>query len=238
MNNSAQDQYRALMTASVSPAMGSPDRVSLAATGNGKAGDRRSTIEKRRPMGDGMQGKNAEVSGRVGDRDKDVAQRARSEASQVADTAKDRAHHVKDEAAAQARGLLDQAKTELRDKGRSQADQATQAIRRVGDQTDALAAGRPQDAGAVADYVRQAGDKARQVADRLEARGIDGVMNDVENVARRKPGAFLLGCVAAGFVAGRLIRSGAASSGASDGSPNGAGGPSGQSPMFEPPPVA
>src|SRR5438034_916285 len=83
---------------------------------------------------------------------------AKKEGSQMKDTAKDQARQVKDEAAAQARGLVDQAKTELRDQGKSQADHVAHAIRRVGDQADALAEGRPEDAGAVADYVRQAGD--------------------------------------------------------------------------------
>ena len=64
----------------------------------------------------------------------------RSEASHVADTAKDQARQVKDEFATQASGLVDQAKSELRDQGRTQADQVSNAIRRVSDQAGALAA--------------------------------------------------------------------------------------------------
>jgi hypothetical protein len=174
----------------------------------------------------------------TGQEGREVAQSAKAEASQVKDTATDQARQIKDEATRQARGLVDQAKTELRDQGRSQADQAVQAIRRVGDQADALAEGRPRDAGAVADYVRQAGGKAREVANRLDERGIDGVLNDVQDYARRKPGVFLLGCAAAGFVAGRLIRGSAASSSGSDGSPNGSGVPSTQPPSTYRPPAA
>ena len=187
-------------------------------------------------MGDGIRGKAGEVSGAAGEQGKEVAQRVESEASQVADAAKDQARQVKDEAAAQARGLVDQAKTELRDQGRSQADQAARAIRRVGDQADALAEGRPQDAGAVADYVRQAGERVHDVADRIDERGVDGLLNDVQNFARRKPGVFLAGCAAAGFVAGRLIRGGAAS-GSDDDSPNGSRQVS-ESPAMYAPPVA
>jgi gas vesicle protein len=161
--------------------------------------------------GDRSQGRN--VAGAASEQGKETAERAASEASQVADTAKDQARQVKDEVATQARGLVDQAKNELRDQGRSQADQVAQAIRRVSDQADALAAGRIDEAGNVAEYVRRAGGQVRQVADRLDQRGVDGVVDDVQNFARRRPGAFLLGCAAAGFVTGRLLRGGAASSG-------------------------
>jgi arylsulfatase A-like enzyme len=153
----------------------------------------------------------------AGQQGQETAERAASEASQVTDTAKDQARQVKDEVASQARGLVEQAKSELRDQGRSQADHVAHAIRRVSDQADALAAGRVDEAGNVADYVRRAGDQVGRVADHLEQRGVDGVVDDVQNFARRRPGAFLLGCATAGFVTGRLLRGGAAGSGGSDG---------------------
>jgi hypothetical protein len=165
-----------------------------------------------------------------------VAQRAASEASDVKDAAKDQARQVKDEAKTQARGLVHQAKHELRDQGRSQADQVAQGVRRVGDQAQALAEGRAEEAGQVANYVRQAGERAHQLADRLDQRGIDGVVNDVQDFARRRPGAFLLGCAAAGFVAGRLIRGGAAAADGGDGASNGPSAPSVQQyPTYAPP---
>ncbi|MGH9012698.1 MAG: hypothetical protein ACRDZ1_01970 [Acidimicrobiia bacterium] len=149
--------------------------------------------------------------------------------------AKDQARQVKDEVATQARGLVDQAKSELRDQGRSQADQAAQAIRRVSDQAEALAAGRVDEAGSFAEYVRRAGDQVRQVADRLDERGVDGVVNDVQNFARRRPAGFLLGCAAAGFVTGRLLRGGAAGSGGSNGGPNATNAPPTQTSMYPAP---
>jgi gas vesicle protein len=184
-------------------------------------------------MGDGVQGKARDAAGSAAEKGQEVAGRAKEEASQVTDAAKDQARQVKDEVATQARGLVDQAKTELRDQGRSQADQAAQAIRRVADQATALADGRTEEAGAFGDYVRRAGDEVGQVADRLDRRGIEGVLSDVQNFARRRPGAFLLTCAAAGFVAGRLIRGGAASSG--DGSPNGSRVAAQSSSMYAPP---
>lgn len=168
-------------------------------------------------MSDGDRGQARDVAGAASEQGIRTPERAASEASQVADTAKDQARQVKDEVATQARGLVDRAKNELRDQGRSQADQVAQAIRRVSDQADALAAGRVDEAGSVADYVRRAGGQVRQVADRFDERGVDGMARDVQNFARRRPGAFLLGCAAAGFVTGRLLRGGAAASGGSNG---------------------
>ena len=168
-------------------------------------------------MSDLDRGEIPDVTSAPRDERGDVADRAESEASHVTDTTKDQARQVKDEVTTQARGLMDQAKREVRDQSRSQADQVVQGIRRVSDQAEALAAGRVDEAGNVADYVRRAGDQVRQVADRFDQRGVDGLVNDVQDFARRRPGTFLLGCAAAGFVTGRLIRGGAAGSGGANG---------------------
>jgi uncharacterized protein YjbJ (UPF0337 family) len=153
----------------------------------------------------------------AGEQGQETAERAASEASHVPGAAKEQARQLTEEVASQARGLVDQAKSELRDQGRSQADQVAHAIRRVSDQAGALAAGRVDEAGNVADYVRRAGDQVGRVADRLDRRGVDGVLNDMQEFARRRPAAFLLGCAAAGFATGRLLRGGAAGSGGSNG---------------------
>ena len=93
-------------------------------------------------MSDGDRSQRRDVAGAASEQGKKTAERAASEASQVKDAAKDQAREVKDEVAAQARGLVDQAKTELRDQSEVQAHQVAQAIRRVGDQAEALAEGR------------------------------------------------------------------------------------------------
>lgn len=183
-------------------------------------------------MGDGDRSQAREAAGAAGRQGQEVAEQAKSQASQVTDTAKDQAREVKEQVADQARGLVEQAKNELRQQGESQANQVAQAVRRVCNQTEALAEGRVEDAGAVADYARRAGEQVCRVADHIERRGVDGVLNDAQDFARRRPGAFLAGCAAAGFVVGRLIRGGAASS---NGSKNASGGvPDG---MSAPPPT-
>ena len=186
-------------------------------------------------MGEGDGGRARNAAGAATEHGQQVAERAGAEASQVADAAKDQARQVKDEVATQARGLVDQAKEEFRQQGESQADQVAYAIRRVCDQTEALAEGRVEEAGAVADYVRRAGDQVCRVADHIERRGVEGVLNDAQDFARRRPGAFLLGCTAAGFAVGRLIRGGAASSGGSDGGAIGERGRPTQTSAYAPP---
>jgi hypothetical protein len=190
-------------------------------------------------MGEGDGSRARDAAGAASEQGQQLAEQAESEASQVADAAKDQARQVKDEVATQARGLVDQAKNELRDQGRSQADHVANAVRRVGDQAEALVSGRVDEAGAVGDYVRQAGDRAHQVAQQIDERGVEGVLENVQNFARRQPGAFLFGCAAAGFVAGRLIRGGAASSDGSNGDSAGASGrstaPATEIPTYTPP---
>jgi hypothetical protein len=57
------------------------------------------------------------------------------------------------------------------------------------------------------DLTRQASDKARDLAGWLESREPGDLLEEVRDLARRKPGTFLLGAAAAGVLAGRLTRS-------------------------------
>jgi len=60
------------------------------------------------------------------------------------------------------------------------------------------------------------------LATRLDQGGLDAVMADMRSWARRQPGTFLLGAVAAGFVVGRVVRA-VKDDGTVDGSDNGDG---------------
>ena len=75
----------------------------------------------------------------------------------------------------------------------------------------ALAAGRPEQAGPLADYAEQAASWLDTCAAAIEERGLEGISADVVDLARRRPGVFLAGAVVAGLAVGRLIRSGAVS---------------------------
>jgi hypothetical protein len=54
--------------------------------------------------------------------------------------------------------------------------------------------------------VRIGADEIASFATRLEGEGIEGVMRDVGNFARRRPTAFLTVTFGAGLLAGRLVK--------------------------------
>ena len=76
--------------------------------------------------------------------------------------------------------------------------------------TRSLSPGRPEEAGNLADLAQSAGRHAQDFADRLDQRGVRGVTDDVSRFGRRHPMAFVGLALGAGFVVGRLVRTGAA----------------------------
>ncbi len=152
-----------------------------------------------------------------------VAATAKDDASQVTNVTKegvkDVAHETVDQALAvgsmakdHARGLVDQTTTQLRSHGDEQAQRAAGGLDQIARQVGSLLDGRPADAGQVRDYAEQLGDKAQKLAEQLRSGGIDGVVEEVTSFARRRPGLFLVGAAAAGFMAGRLVKAQRASS--------------------------
>ena len=133
--------------------------------------------------------------------------------------AKDQARSVVSEAKDQVSGLVGKARDELRTQTADRSQQAAGGLRTLSDQLQALGEGRPGDAGPLAGYVADARQQVASFASRLEDRGIEGVVDDVARFARRRPGMFMLAAAGAGFVVGRLVRSGV--SVARDSSPNG-----------------
>jgi hypothetical protein len=59
--------------------------------------------------------------------------------------------------------------------------------------------------GLAGDLARQAADQARSLTSRLENRDPGEILDDVRRFARRRPGVFLLGALAAGVATGRLL---------------------------------
>ena len=135
-----------------------------------------------------------------------AADSAREETRQVAATARDQASRVRGEVATQGRNLLQEAKGQLRTQAGTQTDQLGEAVAKTAGQVRALLDGRPDDAGPVRDYVEQAAGRIDDMAQRIRSRGFDGLAEDLQRFARRRPGVFLLGAAAAGFAVGRIIR--------------------------------
>jgi hypothetical protein len=136
-----------------------------------------------------------------------------SQPSNAGEAAQSVAHHAADEG----RAVVDTAKSEsarlvstARDEFRKQGDQQTRRIadnvRDVGNQLDAMARGEAPSQGVVADVVRETANRANQLANRLDERGLDGVTSDVKQFARQRPAVFLAGAFGLGVLAGRVIR--------------------------------
>lgn len=136
---------------------------------------------------------------------KGVASEAGNEARTVAGEAGDEARAVAHEAKNQAQHLFGEAKHRVMD----QVDhELTSTVRSLGSQLSALADGRRDEAGQLADLVDQARERMMGFADRIEQRGPMSALDEVAGFARRRPGMFLLGAVGAGFAIGRMVRAG------------------------------
>jgi hypothetical protein len=103
--------------------------------------------------------------------------------------------------------LAADAKHQLREQANAQATKVADSMRRLSAEFRALSEGRVQEAGSVREYAQQATSKLDQFAGQIDERGFEGLVDDLQRFARRRPGAFLLGAMGAGFLAGRLFRS-------------------------------
>ncbi len=129
----------------------------------------------------------------------DAAGRA---AADVKDTAKEQARRVTGEAQTQVRQVASQVRDRVGEQARTQNDKLVDGIRRMADELDEMRGQRGDSPAAT--VVQRVADGGRQFADHLARQGPEGVLRDVQDFARRRPGAFLATALAAGFVVGRL----------------------------------
>lgn len=135
-----------------------------------------------------------------------VGRGAVRQARQVLDTSRQQGAQVAQELSDQARGLLDETKTQLQDQAQTQAQRMAEALRRLGGEAQALAEGRPQDAPTLRDSLATTAVKLDEIADDLHSKGAEGLLEDLQTLARSHPGSFLLGAGVAGLTIGRLLR--------------------------------
>lgn len=86
-------------------------------------------------------------------------------------------------------------------------------LRRLGEEGLALAHGRTQEAPVVGDYVRQAAEKLLDAAGRMydladdvQSWGLETLLEDLQDLSRRRPGLVLVGTAVGGFAAARFAR--------------------------------
>ncbi len=119
---------------------------------------------------------------------------------------------VAQEAGRQARGLVDQARAELMGQAGDQQKRAAGGLRTISDQLRSMADNCGQK-DTTTDLVHQASDRVQRVAAWLEQREPGQVVDELRQLARRHPGAFLTGATLAGVLAGRLTRNMASQAG-------------------------
>ncbi|WP_201294707.1 MULTISPECIES: hypothetical protein [unclassified Nocardiopsis] len=155
---------------------------------------------------------------------------AREAAGEVASTAGEQARSLAGEARSEAAHVAEDVQSRLREEAREQTRRTSQNLREWSDELSSMAdQGSP--GSPVGDVVRQVAQGGQSAADFLDERGIEGLVEETKEFARRRPVAFLAGAVLAGFVVGRAIK---ASSAVSDQTGNGqpeALGPDERTPM-------
>jgi hypothetical protein len=143
--------------------------------------------------------------GGAGDRAKQVAGQTKDAAADVKDTAREQVQRVGEEAKTQARNLASEVRDTVGRQARTQNERLSGTIRQTADQLDEMRRDRPDSP--ATSVVSRVADGGRQLADYLDRNGPEGVLREVQNFARRRPGAFLATALAAGFVVGRLGKS-------------------------------
>jgi hypothetical protein len=122
-------------------------------------------------------------------------------AKEVAETAADHARDVGAEVLDQGRHLVGQVKERLTGEAETQNDRLASGLRQLADDLSHMHNGQDSLAATI---VEQISSGSRQAATYLEEHGPDGLVHEVQEFARRRPGTFLVGAAVAGFVAGRL----------------------------------
>lgn len=153
-----------------------------------------------------------EVASTAAEEGRRVARAAGRDAREVTDTAREQVGEVTSEAMEQGRGLLEEARDQLQEQADTQVERLAETLRRLGGEAAALADGSPGRAGAMPAYVRDVANRLEGLADEIDSRGVQGVLEELQRFARRRPGAFLVGAAIAGFGVGRLVRAGSGDS--------------------------
>jgi len=127
------------------------------------------------------------------------------QSGQVAETAKEQVQQVASEATDRARDLAGEARTQVRQQSDQQRERLAGTLHQLGDELRSMAE-QSQGSGVATEVARQAADRVHGLGSYVEQNQPGDLLNEVRAFARRRPGTFLLGALAAGVVAGRLTR--------------------------------
>src|SRR5690349_1215837 len=134
-----------------------------------------------------------------------VGQSASEAGSRVTQTAADQAREVAAETARQARDLLGEAGGHARGQASQQQQKGAGQLHSMADELRNMADKGGQ-SGVATEAAQQAAERLHGAASWLEQREPADVLQAIRDFARRRPGMFLAGALAAGLAAGRLTR--------------------------------
>jgi polyhydroxyalkanoate synthesis regulator phasin len=135
-----------------------------------------------------------------------VAQDARESGKHVAGTAVEEGRQVLEEGRRQVKNVAAEARQQVDEQSRAQKDKAAAGLRDLADELRVIGNGNGGQSGLATDLAQQAATRVQDVAGWLEGRNPGELVDELRVVARRHPGSFLLGALAAGVIAGRLTR--------------------------------
>jgi hypothetical protein len=133
-----------------------------------------------------------------------TASTAADEGKHVAAVVGEEAQNVAGQAKDQVRELMDETLEQVNDQSRTQLGRLVGTLRSVSTDLESMASS--ADSGLATQLTQQVADRTRSLSNHLDGREPSEVLDDVRQLARRRPGLFLLGALGAGVVVGRLAR--------------------------------
>jgi hypothetical protein len=134
-----------------------------------------------------------------------TAAAAADESKRVGGIAAEEVHGVAGDVKEQAQQLLDDTMQQVNEQSSAQRDRLVDLLRTLSNDLREMA-DRGEGSGLAGQLVRQGADRAETVSKSLDGREPSDILDEVRAFARRRPGAFLFGALAAGVIAGRFGR--------------------------------
>jgi hypothetical protein len=136
----------------------------------------------------------------------DVASEVTSAAADVKETAKTEVRSVVSDATERAGQVMQTTRSELRSQVADKTRSVASSLDSVAQQLTSMAEKADDPESPVTQLAKTAADQIRHQSQRLEQGGVEGLIEDARRFARNRPGAFVLGSVAAGLLFGRLAK--------------------------------
>jgi hypothetical protein len=130
---------------------------------------------------------------------------AAEEGKRVGGVGAEEIQNVASEAKDQARNLVNEAMGQVSEQTGTQRDRLVGTLQSLSSDLDQMASSSDRP-GLASELARQGAERARALSLRLDGRDPSDLLEEVRSFARRRPGMFLLGALAAGVVVGRLVR--------------------------------